>query len=741
MRPPARFPMMFWGLLALAVGVGLVCRCACWRQVYVEGWAMCYGPDPYYHLRRIQLALANGLIPPTFDSYYEYPEGVECYTPHLLPALTALAVRAWYGNAASLNQIAHIFVWLGPLSWLIVAVFFFFLCRSAFGTHSIRTAVIGIGIAAILPPAVMATRLGNPDTQCIEAIYCLGLPAVFLALGRRVSLGSSLAGGAFLLGGLFSWPGVLMYALLYAGGMLGLRALWCGTPLSAHLTIHRRALRRIYAVAAVGVLLYSFAWPAGSTLDRVGFGMASVLVACAVAFAIPAGRRLSAWLAPVFLCFVIFVIARLTGARTAEDVRHWAGTVTELEPLLGRNGVAWLRLVYGFTPLFPVIPVLLLLWIRKAVHQSSFLDADPEETLSMGVLTIFAVFALLSGVLLVKQAHVLALYAALLLGDGVCQLLQVRNRVASFVPVGLALALCAPVWAVFQPVQRFSHPLSARWQCFFYLRDQTPPAGDPLRPSREQRPAYGVLTSFWDDGHFLTAVAERPAIASGLSFRSAGNRASAEFLFARSETEALALLDGFRARYYLWSYNVDILPTYARWLGVSGWSGVVEDDGHFVTGPELFDLFQTQLVAFDGSAGNYEGRRWPASQHLRLLFEQGDLLSLRGKTVPRFKLFERVAGCTLHVVTFPRWPVRVELALESNLGRRFTYVSETEATAQGTALVVVPYATVGAIPPGTRPASAYRVTSGDRTGTVAVDESDVIEGRTLSVLLAQAAGQ
>lgn len=712
---------------ALIVGLGVAWRCSSWQRVFVLDWAMFQGPDPYYHLRRVQLAMAHGGIPPIFDAYFNHPEGVEAYTPHLFPALLALAARWALGPTTDPRLLSHVMVWLGPVCWLLIPPCLYLLARLIFPHDCRRIGLIAAAAAAISPAMTAATLLGCPDTQCVEAIAALLLPALSLAVVARPGAArvAALAGAG--MAAFFSWSGVLMYLLLVAGALLGLRALLARHPAGAALRSASGALACAYGCMAAGSLLYGVLWPTGVALDRVGAGTAAALALCALAWALPGRTRFGAWAAPVLLCLGVLALAQATGARAAGEAGAWTATVTELEPLLGRRGEAWARSLWLFTPAVVLLPVAMAHISRRAR------GAAASAQVGAGLLLVLLAFAAASALLFVKQAHVFAAYWTLALAYGTCVVLGWAGRRQPLVWLALALLLAPGALMALQPSQRFSHPLSARWQCLFYLRDHTPPAGDPLFPVG--KPAYGVLSSFWDEGHFIAAIAERPTVASGLHETLAANRATAEFCLASSAEQALAVLERFDARYYLWSYNIDILPAYARWLGKTDWRAVIERDGRYETSPEIFDLFQVRLAVSDGGAGGVEGRRWDATGALRLLYERGDVLRLRGLALPRYKVYERVRGCTLEVVADPHVQVSARLSLRSNLNRPFAYEARAVTDASGTARLAVAYASRDFPAGGVVAESRYTIRAGTRQAEVEVDERDVQQGGTVRVEL------
>ena len=100
----------------------------------------------------------------------------------------------------------------------------------------------------------------------------------------------------------------------------------------------------------------------------------------------------------------------------------------------------------------------------------------------------------------------------------------------------------------------------------------------------------------------------------------------------------------------------------------------------------------------------------------------------RGGAVP-YKLFERVEGARIEVRAEPDALVRLELDLETPLGRRFVFAMRGRAEPDGTATLRVPYSTGATLP--VHSVGPYRVEVDGRLHRVEVSERAVLEGATI----------
>jgi hypothetical protein len=90
-------------------------------------------------------------------------------------------------------------------------------------------------------------------------------------------------------------------------------------------------------------------------------------------------------------------------------------------------------------------------------------------------------------------------------------------------------------------------PSSSVAEAIRFLREETPPAGDPLQP--EECPAYGVVSS-WDLGHQVLALGLRPAVANAFHHGRAGRELARTILFL-DHIEGSRIADRHGIRYLL----------------------------------------------------------------------------------------------------------------------------------------------------------------------------------------------
>src|SRR4029453_14352383 len=222
---------------------------------------------------------------------------------------------------------------------------------------------------------------------------------------------------------------------------------------------------------------------------------------------------------------------------------------------------------------------------------------------------------------------------------------------------------------------------------------------------------YGVLCrpAF---GHALVYAARRasPAGNFGPFLGEEKYRNARRFYEAPSEDEAVALADALRVRFVMTTERA--APTLRN--------------------------FVARLHAGDGSALP----RRPHSGHFRLVVEAAEggapfrfeMEGPRPRTAIPYKLFERVEGARLQVEAPPGAAVRAHAGIRTRAGRRFSFEAVGTASAAGVAELRVPYATESAGAPAFAE-GPFEIEAGTSSGSAAIAEADVVEGREVRVPL------
>jgi asparagine N-glycosylation enzyme membrane subunit Stt3 len=515
------------------------------------------GSDPYYHLRRVHLALENGFAIPHHDLFCHFPAGVIDPWPPLFDWL--LAALAWLagGGAPSPETVTRVSVWVPPMLGVITVALVYALGRRLIGR---APALAAAWIYACLPAAAYRAQIGMADHHVAEVLLAV---TIYLVLARdaragdfslRRSLGLGLALGAAVL----TWLGAVIFVSVAFGyllfrtvfhapgptgraaaltiavsfGLAGLLVLPLGIstlPGRAgemrvyHLSLLQPALLLIMAGAGA---ITSGGWSFGRRGPRprtrvVLMTGAGCLLGAAALLALGGGRGLGEG----------FAFARQATPRLLLPL--------ESRPLFfptsGFNAeYAWL--LFHLAGVAAVIGWLLLLTRRPRRVEPLILLA-----LLFGVHLVLALFQ-------VRFTHFLAVDIALLAGVTAARIIQAGGRAGGTLLVGLLLV--APggyFW-----ITRFapSPPPPAVRSALLALGRTSPPVS-------RRHPEYGVA-AVWDLGHWTTGLARRPCLDSPF-LHLTPFKGTAGLFMAQSGDAAESIAERYCVR-YLVSVPIPVSP-------------------------------------------------------------------------------------------------------------------------------------------------------------------------------------
>lgn len=719
------------GLFALALAIRLLP----WPTVLESDRVVFFGMDAWYHVRRIQMALANGGWPPAFDPYLNFPHGAFPIWPPFFDAFAAAWVapaQALWGWAAAERSAALLPPVLGALCVVV-------LYRLAVGLFDRVVALLAAGVLSLLSAHFWYSQIGFLDHHAAVALVTTGLLAAGIRLLERIvepgarATGRAAGTGALAGGCLLVWPGTLLHVGILVA-TVGIA--WLTRP--SREEARRGALALALCAAAAFAVTEAASWTSPwrgplafrpTLLSSFQPWLFASLGLCAGACAwlwrpgaaghTLAGRRLQAVGVGALVTLGSFVLFPDLAAGLGEAWRWFAkdevfqGLVKESKPLLVGEA--------GFDP--HNAELRLSRWLYATPVALAALARHARRSEHPGAWLVFAWVAVLAAATLLQRRFFNSLspaYALLMAWALVSLLRALPGRVAGApgwgVPARIAVVVIA-VWLFVPTLAAYRLPAGnlvkrARGEAMTvpkneisrrvlleaatWLASSTPPTAAPLDPTA--RPAYGVLAP-WGFGHLIKYVAKRPTVVGNFGDDvGEANLRRVDAYFASREPDAVRILDDLRARYVL--------------LATLG-----EVDGERLRGEAM-----RKRLSVDDS---------PGLAHHRLVYESP--LDERWSRIGRseLRIFERVEGARLVGRAPPGEPVVARLEYTSNRGRRGRFETGATAGSDGRYELRLPYATRGA-PPALEPDPAYRVACGGRVASVVVQESAVRSGATLA---------
>jgi oligosaccharyl transferase (archaeosortase A-associated) len=721
-------------LLAVVI-FGFLLRLFAGRNSLTENGVLLPGYDEYYHMRRILFTVNQ--FPDTlwFDSYLNYPNGLDITWPPLFDQICAALCLAFGQHSKAGAEMVASFA---PMLMGIVAVVVVYCIVRELFDH--KAALLASFMAALAPYYLLYTMFAALDHHCLEVLLSLIiLLFVIMATSRQEKryLFAGLAGAA-MAALAYTWQGADIY--------LGILLLYAVVAMTMDLKEGKSGketatiLLPAFAIAFILVLpFWNSSWLSSSFL-----GIGAMIIALCIMFAltrIVAKMRIS-WMAfPLSILILSLLFALLAqipgGFFGASDVVRsgfeyiWGGgmigKIGEAEPLIydaqtfsqvafSLLGLNILLSLGGIAAFLICIRrsagakkqgrILLLIWTAMTIiltfGQSRFLYIS---TISMGLLISILFFYLLG------------------LTDS--RLKEGKHKSPRILAGALLLILVLPTaWDAASFALNTPPAAAGDWQeSLVWLKDNSNTTSFFASPQKP--PEYSVM-SWWDYGNWILYLAERPVVANNFQ---AGLEDAARFYLSESEQEATSVLDARGSRYVFADYSL----IYGKLASLTNWAN--EDIGSYMRATDygsqytiipqerLFNTTLGRLYLFDGAG----------TGHFRLIYESKTFLG-QSPAKSEVKIFEYVPGALIRIRACPDQKVGAVLNMTSNQGRPFIYVNEAEPK-EGSFEMRVPYSTESRYE--CRAINPYLVFSGNKDtlkmANLNVSEEDIINGRTIEL--------
>lgn len=569
------------GLLGL-FAAALALRLATFPEATRHGLRL-LSPDCWVHLRRAVTIARDFPRVPVFDTYMNPPDGAVFIWPPLFDLVVGGTARLLHGPRPTWEQVTGVAAALPPLLGAANVLLVFLLARRLLGE---RRAWGAAAAYALLPSAVLWSVYGHADhhvaevTALLVALLALSAAARPLPPGKR--LVRALLAGAALAAGLLVWQGAVFSA--------GLGLAWATLALGEFALAAALAAAAVLAASTAGILagadvpftFVSFGWFQPAFLAalaaavaafvafrarerRLRWGAVAVALALGIAVAPVAGD-----LSGAFLRGSAYLAAR----SVADDPDDFDGRgyrsypadflagVHEARPLLGRPWAeTTLAAVRDLSPGFLLLPVAAALWALPALR------SRPPRARGRLLLALFAAVVLAMVLGQRRNLYYAGVFTAIALGDLSARLLwrlRVR-RARALVPLLSAVLVLAPGWPHLLRIPGYRDAAGPDFLALLTrLRQLDPPPRDPADlPQLPPGTVEGVSCP-WSAGHFVTALAWRPAAADPHAY---GWRRQCRLYTAVDDAEALAILSQSRSRYLLTANLRPLLPRYAAAAG------------------------------------------------------------------------------------------------------------------------------------------------------------------------------
>jgi len=579
--------------LSLLTVLAFLVRILNWPQVFVDGRVRFVGADTLYHMRRVFVALSNGLRLPAHDAYMNFPEGFHCNWPLLFDLFLARVALVVGGGNPSPWLVETVGAVVPPVLGALTVIPVFLIAKSYLG---LGTAVLAAAFFALMPYPVQVSVLGRPDHHVAVALLSsmLFLVTLYTVNGRtRDALIGALLCGILLVLSIGVWVGSILFVGILAATFV--LALAC----------RRRHCEHMDRLAVAGGLLFLAAalciWPIASrshwartgllTWDALSLFHVYLLLLCAAGVVglrvflgtLPAAgspgtarSRARPWIPLLGLTLACVALLKCMGG--LDLVRGGLGWFAKKDPvmrhLVESAPLSWQAAQENFSRLVLLYPLLIGLFLRQALKTHG-----PEKAV------LFGVWTLLTGLSAVTQerfsdvfsvsAAILNAYVFALLLPGLWSIIGGRRRLRKVGTVTAAgVVACLVLWPTAKWLRFYANsaPRFSRhavYEMCEWLRDQTETdAGYTLG---QVKPEYSVLAD-WSLGNAIVYIGQHANVANnfvGWDENRDANLAPCSFFVSSDLTEAESILDRHSVRYVVVS---DVITTgyFGRMLDILG---------------------------------------------------------------------------------------------------------------------------------------------------------------------------
>lgn len=777
-------------ILAALCALGFLLRTSNAATVLLGDAVVLAENDPYYHLRRVLLILADYPRVPSFDPWIDHPHGAPIvFAPLFDFALATLANVCGLG-AGDRQAVETLAAFVPPLLGALTCLPVYAIARRT--TSARGAALLAALIAAATPAHVWYSRLGFVDHHV--AVTLLATVALALAL-RALDVRPWPAGAppaarrSFVTGTVLFSLTVAALVLAWNGGLLPVAIVDASLalPFLAGDAARRRAIATLIGASHGVAMLLVLAvvpsvvrdtgapWSAVtlSYLHAVLLGAISVVAFAAGALATrrrPAHLLRAAAIGAAMLLALVLLLTRDAAARIAGWLLAgdpFMGAVQESVPILftsdGRLDPWDVQVWMGRW--FLVVPFLLAGSLAR-LGRVQYADTARAVVLVWAVAT-FAL-ALLQRRFAESAVPALAVLIADALG-GLARWLRVRLVERDVVPAtARTLAACAvaaivvlalwPYHSGFLVVPErlvavLRAPLTPSAAAAISPADRAEQAAsvdvrlhrtltrlaelERARAAEEGRP--GAAMNPWPLGHKLLYVASTPVTTTpfGSYAGRAGFEDSTDFFLARDERVARDILARRGTRWVVVDNDLGTIGAAIVGRGEDprtyyGREALLDGRIAYAFRLPLIETAYFRLTRLAGSeatvaTGGAEPQHVSAMRGLRLVID-----SASDDAIGFAKVYEVVPGARVRVQASPGATVVARYEFRSDAGRRRAYEQSARADADGVALLELPYSSER---PDLGQTSAWRITADDASTELRVAEDDVRTGRERTVTL------
>uniref|UniRef100_A0A7C3UB62 dolichyl-phosphooligosaccharide-protein glycotransferase n=1 Tax=Geoglobus ahangari TaxID=113653 RepID=A0A7C3UB62_9EURY len=823
------FEKFCYVFILIAIIIGLYLRIVNpWNSVFVP-WmdgARLSGNDPWYYFRLVETTLHNFPNRIWFDAFTNYPHGTYTHFGPFLVYLSAILAKIF--NATTSVEIINVIAFIPAVAGSLLPIPVYIFASSIFNK---RVGVIAALLVVIIPGQLMSRSvLSFNDHHIWEVIWQTMTFALFVysikkwdaplneILKNKKSFIYPILCGIFLALYILTWgPGFIavLFVLVYVFIVYLLRD---------YLKVKTKNLTILSVVALLTAAViyspFSFAYPGLNTICYSPFQLL-VLISSAVViilfyltenFVKKVYLRVNERVAfPLAIILITGVITAVISIISPDFLNYILSIIRVVQPTGGALTIAEVQPFFTMGGSFTLLPA----WQNFSM---TFFFAIPgmiyvlykflKEREKFYLFSLIWGFALL--VALVGQNRfayyfgvVSAVFAAVTLDAILTKFdfyeylktyltkTKSKKKVSTTKVITSVLAVLLLFYPTFTQANTYSKysvgGINQQWfEALMWMRNNTPdgdfydgfyyelykpvPPGDRY-PYPEE--VYSII-SWWDYGHWITAIAHRIPVANPFQ-QGIGNKynnvpGAAPFFTAFNESYADEIAKKLDVKYVV----SDIEMATGKFYAMAVWAegslekahqiyyrgyGIVYQDingnigislsgripmgaqpimGMNIPSENYYETMEARLHIFDGDS----------LKHYRMVFESGAAAGYFGflemlhklvynnlyageriniTTSGYVKIFERVEGAVVTGNASGEYVV-AKVTIKTNQGRLFEYTQKVDVI-DGKYTLILPYAQNTTYP--TKPVEPYTIKCGDVTKSITLEDEDVVNGSVI----------
>jgi len=657
-----------WLVLILLFAFAFILRILHWQAVFPDGNTVRFiDGDSFYHMRRILLALRNGMHVPEYDPYMNFPDGLICRWTPLFDQIIAV-LTFFTGDRTPDDKLAEVIgAFIPPLFGSLAVVFVYFIAHRYM---CFEASVMSGFFFAILPYSVQIGVIGRTDHH-VAVILAVSLFIVALTFLKQNDVtNKTVLVKAFYTGILCAllillWNGSSIFLLFLLFYFLLLFLCNC----IYRYPFDRMAIYGITVFLTGMVIVMPFVakgrwgmlgvvdWRALSWFQPIACGFLALFVTQLKFLLDIFLRTKQSRTSSVILAigaFLVFVIsAGFFSAALIHEIGGGINWLVKKDPLLvhvvENQALTFQSAAEDFTFLVYLFPIIALFVVIRLLRRRKFILASffIAWGIITGVVTIFQerfadLFSIIIAVYLGIIIHYFIVFFRYIRGYGSTKRRQPYRVIWLAGIICFCMALFPSLKWLFYYIRTSDLPhleLDSEYHMAQWIKNNTTPTSGYMNFSI--KPEYSILAN-WSRGNILTYVAQRPNVANnigGYEDNRDANIAPYVFFVSTNLVEGESILRKYEVRYIIVEEFL-LSGLFGRMIDILG---LQHNDYFYTTNTPAGPLYSPKPLFYSALGNRLYLWDGAGLKDFKLVYESPYQTFVGNKKMPILKVFEYLA--------------------------------------------------------------------------------------------------